>query len=56
MAFAATEGFFGFNFWPHASVSRYGLLPHINFYEFIPMELIGEQEPQTVLMDQVSRY
>ncbi|GAU92307.1 hypothetical protein RvY_04403 [Ramazzottius varieornatus] len=53
MVFAATEGFFGFNFWPHSSVPRYGLLPHINFYEFVPVELINEAEPQTVLMDQV---
>lgn len=36
-----------------SSSARYALLPEINFYEFIPVELSGEDEPQTVLMDQV---
>ncbi|OQV17715.1 putative Jasmonic acid-amido synthetase JAR1 [Hypsibius exemplaris] len=49
----ATEGFMALNMWPYNKTPRYALIPKLHFYEFIPIDLTGEAQPGTLLMDQV---
>lgn len=51
--YAATEGLVGINLWPLELPTRYLLHPAVQFFEFIPVELCEEDQPQTLLLHQV---
>ncbi|MBN3275655.1 GHDC protein, partial [Polyodon spathula] len=51
--YAATEGLIGVNLWPGSPERHYLLCPRSMFCEFIPVGSLEEQQPQTLLMDQV---
>lgn len=51
--YAASEGLIGINIWPDQKPSRYLLVPQTLFYEFIPIENSLEDQPKTLLIDQV---
>ncbi|XP_051894591.1 GH3 domain-containing protein [Pristis pectinata] len=51
--YAATEGLIGVNLWPEQRERHYLLCPQSMFYEFIPVNLCEEEQPQTLFMDEV---
>nr|XP_054756098.1 GH3 domain-containing protein-like [Lytechinus pictus] len=53
--YAASEGLIGINIWPHDEERRYLLVPRSMFCEFIPIENSDEEQPDTLLMDQVEK-
>ncbi|XP_022086715.1 GH3 domain-containing protein-like [Acanthaster planci] len=53
--YAATEGLIGVNIWPKRSKRQYLLAPRSMFYEFIPVDKIFEDQPQTLFIDQVTK-
>jgi hypothetical protein len=44
----------GINIWPRNLPTRYMLNPRANFYELIPVENVLEEQPDTVLIKEVS--
>jgi hypothetical protein len=52
--YAAAEGLLGINIWPRNLPTRYMLNPRANFYELIPVENVLEEQPDTVLIKEVS--
>ncbi|XP_076007552.1 GH3 domain-containing protein [Genypterus blacodes] len=52
--YAATEGLIGVNLWPLESSRRYLLCPRSMFCEFLPEGSLDEEQPPTLLMDQVT--
>ncbi|XP_060704966.1 GH3 domain-containing protein [Hemiscyllium ocellatum] len=53
--YAATEGLIGVNLWPEKEKRHYLLCPHSMFFEFIPVDLCGEEQPQTLFLDEVKK-
>ncbi|XP_071786364.1 GH3 domain-containing protein-like [Asterias amurensis] len=53
--YAATEGLIGVNMWPKSEKRRYMLAPRSMFFEFIPVDKIFEDQPDTLFIDQVKR-
>ncbi|CAH1776590.1 unnamed protein product, partial [Owenia fusiformis] len=51
--YAATEGLIGVNIWPEREERRYILAPRSMFFEFIPVEHSGEDQPKTLLPHEV---
>ncbi|KAL2078245.1 hypothetical protein ACEWY4_025930 [Coilia grayii] len=51
--YAATEGLIGVNLWPEQESRQYLLCPRSMFCEFIPEASLDEENPPTLLMDQV---
>ncbi|XP_076154644.1 GH3 domain-containing protein [Alosa pseudoharengus] len=51
--YAATEGLIGVNLWPEQKRRQYLLCPRSMFCEFLPEASLDEEDPQTLLMDQV---
>ncbi|XP_059494854.1 GH3 domain-containing protein isoform X2 [Stegostoma tigrinum] len=51
--YAATEGLIGVNLWPGKEKRHYLLCPHSMFFEFIPVDLCSEEQPQTLFLDEV---
>lgn len=51
--YAAAEGLIGVNLWPERSERYYLLCPQSMFYEFIPVNLCEEEQPQTLFMEEV---
>ncbi|CAH1773426.1 unnamed protein product [Owenia fusiformis] len=51
--YGATEGFCGINIWPRRAEREYVLLPEAIFYEFIPVDDAGEDQPKTLFSDQL---
>ena len=49
----ATEGLVGVNVSTGERPQYYTLLPHVNFYEFIPVKDVEKKQPQTVTLEQV---
>ncbi|XP_041358845.1 GH3 domain-containing protein-like [Gigantopelta aegis] len=50
--YAATEGLLGVNIWPRLP-SQYLLVPSAQFFEFIPIEITDQPQPDTLLMHQL---
>ncbi|XP_033742604.1 GH3 domain-containing protein-like [Pecten maximus] len=53
--YAASEGLLGVNIWPLERPSHYLMAQQSMFYEFIPVEKSGENQPETYFMDQVEK-
>ncbi|XP_071494806.1 GH3 domain-containing protein-like [Diadema antillarum] len=53
--YAASEGLIGINIWPHDDERRYLLVPRSMFCEFIPIEHSDEDQPSTLLMNEVEK-
>ncbi|XP_067100775.1 GH3 domain-containing protein isoform X1 [Osmerus mordax] len=51
--YAATEGLIGVNLWPEEQHRRYLLCPRSMFCEFLPEANLDQEQPKTLLMDQV---
>ncbi|XP_038135016.1 GH3 domain-containing protein isoform X2 [Cyprinodon tularosa] len=51
--YAATEGLIGVNLWPQEESRRYLLCPRSMFCEFLPENSLDEENPQTLLMEEV---
>ncbi|XP_076032926.1 uncharacterized protein LOC143020396 isoform X2 [Oratosquilla oratoria] len=51
--YGATEGLLGINLWPEQEESKYALIPRTMFYEFIPVNKSTEDQPQTLMSNQV---
>lgn len=51
--YGATEGLIGLNVDPLMRKREYLLIPRAMFYEFIPESDMDEEQPKTLLMDQV---
>lgn len=51
--YAATEGLIGVNLWPQEPNRRYLLCPRSMFCEFLPESCLDEENPQTLLMEEV---
>ncbi|GCB74674.1 hypothetical protein scyTo_0003765, partial [Scyliorhinus torazame] len=51
--YAATEGLIGVNLWPGKEERHYLLWPLSIFFEFIPVDLCSEGQPQTLFLDEV---
>lgn len=51
--YAATEGLIGVNLWPQEQNRRYLLCPRSMFCEFLPESSLEEEEPRTLLMEEV---
>ncbi|XP_078080136.1 GH3 domain-containing protein [Mustelus asterias] len=51
--YAATEGLIGVNLWPEKEERHYLLWPQSIFFEFIPVDLCTEEQPQTLFLDEV---
>lgn len=51
--YAATEGLIGVNLWPLESSRHYLLCPRSMFCEFVPENSLDEEQPHTLLMDEV---
>lgn len=51
--YAATEGLIGVNLWPEESSRRYLLCPRSMFCEFLPESSLEQDDPQTLLMQEV---
>nr|XP_043870481.1 GH3 domain-containing protein [Solea senegalensis] len=51
--YAATEGLIGVNLWPQEQNRHYCLCPRSMFCEFLPESSLGEETPDTLLMDEV---
>ncbi|KAJ8414370.1 hypothetical protein AAFF_G00052400 [Aldrovandia affinis] len=51
--YAATEGLIGVNLWPGKEQRQYLLCPRSMFCEFLPEDSLDEDQPPTLLMDQV---
>uniref|UniRef100_A0A3P8VBG6 GH3 domain containing n=1 Tax=Cynoglossus semilaevis TaxID=244447 RepID=A0A3P8VBG6_CYNSE len=51
--YAATEGLIGVNLWPGDSDRRYVLCPRSMFCEFLPEGGLEEEDPHTLLMEEV---
>lgn len=51
--YAATEGLIGVNLWPQEPNRRYLLCPRSMFCEFLPESSLEEEEPHTLLMEEV---
>ncbi|XP_038635131.1 GH3 domain-containing protein isoform X2 [Scyliorhinus canicula] len=51
--YAATEGLIGVNLWPEKEERHYLLWPLSIFFEFIPVDLCSEGQPQTLFLDEV---
>ena len=43
--YGATEGLIGVNLWPEDEVPLYMLVPRAMFFEFIPVEDSGQEQP-----------
>ncbi|KAJ8364570.1 hypothetical protein SKAU_G00134010 [Synaphobranchus kaupii] len=53
--YAATEGLIGVNLWPEKEQRQYLLCPRSMFCEFLPEASLDEEQPSTLLMDQVQK-
>ncbi|XP_072171477.1 GH3 domain-containing protein-like [Diadema setosum] len=53
--YAASEGLIGINIWPRDEERRYLLVPRSMFCEFIPIEHSDEDQPSTLLMNEVEK-
>ncbi|XP_064177890.1 GH3 domain-containing protein isoform X1 [Anguilla rostrata] len=53
--YAATEGLIGVNLWPEKEQRQYLLCPRSMFCEFLPEASLDEEQPPTLLMDQVQQ-
>lgn len=51
--YAATEGLIGVNLWPEEERRRYLLCPRSMFCEFLPEASLDQEQPHTLLMEQV---
>lgn len=51
--YAATEGLIGVNLWPEEPSRRYLLCPRSMFCEFLPESSLEQDDPQTLLMQEV---
>uniref|UniRef100_A0A0B6YSS8 GH3 domain-containing protein n=1 Tax=Arion vulgaris TaxID=1028688 RepID=A0A0B6YSS8_9EUPU len=51
--YAASEGLLGINIWPNQHPTRYLLHPRTQFFEFIPDDLMDQDQPNTLLLHQV---
>lgn len=51
--YSATEGLLGINLDPLSHNRHYLLIPRTVFYEFIPLEQSDEEQPSTILLDEV---
>lgn len=51
--YAATEGLIGVNLWPEEPSRRYLLCPRSMFCEFLPESSLEQDDPQTLLMEEV---
>nr|XP_014345657.1 PREDICTED: GH3 domain-containing protein isoform X2 [Latimeria chalumnae] len=51
--YVATEGLIGVNLWPDTTERHYLLCPRSMFCEFIPLGLSEEEQPRTLLMEEV---
>ncbi|XP_055893711.1 GH3 domain-containing protein-like [Biomphalaria glabrata] len=51
--YAASEGLLGINIWPNQLPSRYLLHPRAQFFEFIPEDIMDEENPDAFLMHEV---
>ena len=52
--YGATEGLIGVNIWPTELPSKYLLHPRAQFFELIPIAHSEEDQPQTLLLNEVS--
>lgn len=52
--YAATEGLIGVNLWPEEPSRRYLLCPRSMFCEFLPESSLEEDDPHTLLMQEVT--
>ena len=52
--YGATEGLLGLNIDPLVEEREYLLIPRAMFFEFIPEENADEEQPKTLLMDEVN--
>ncbi|CAG5120944.1 unnamed protein product [Candidula unifasciata] len=53
--YAASEGLLGINIWPDQLPTRYLLHPRTQFFEFIPDDVMDQEQPATLLMHQVQK-
>ncbi|XP_072312308.1 GH3 domain-containing protein [Eucyclogobius newberryi] len=53
--YAATEGLIGVNLWPEEPRRRYLLCPRSMFCEFLPENSLEQDDPQTLLMQEVKQ-
>ncbi|XP_074623256.1 uncharacterized protein LOC141881388 [Acropora palmata] len=51
--YGATEGLIGVNLWPLEEKPCYVLVPRSMFFEFIPLELSQEEQPQTLFGEEL---
>jgi hypothetical protein len=51
--YACTEGLVGLNLSPERHIRQYLLYPRSMFFEFIPVNIMEEEQPQTLFADQV---
>ncbi|KAM4031101.1 GH3 domain-containing protein [Anomaloglossus baeobatrachus] len=52
--YCAAEGLCGVNIWPTEDVSQYILCPRSVFFEFIPVDIIEQEQPATLCIQDVS--
>ncbi|XP_071479317.1 uncharacterized protein [Diadema antillarum] len=51
--YGATEGIMGINLWPTSGKDEFVLLPGLTVYEFIPENNMNDDDPQTILIDEL---
>ncbi|XP_069807740.1 GH3 domain-containing protein [Dendropsophus ebraccatus] len=52
--YCAAEGLCGVNLWPMKDVPQYVLCPRSVFFEFIPVEMTEQEQPETLCVQDVS--